>query len=349
MKLYYPKNYLLKTFVGIAILLVVIAFVAKSPHGEPPEDNIALASNTAGENSVKAQSKSVKSVDTAVPTKPESITPLLTEDQIKELILKENPALLNDTLSDFEKVNILREWVFKTIPAYYGTNLGIEKYAGVSSSINIPFNKRFRIYQNGEAGAWCSGSAAALLDTYRLFGYETYEIDYGEVPASTHAIVLVVINYNGKKILSVQGGYLNFTLVDSLGNPLDYFEILQRLLKKEADSIYISNGKQELKPILYNPSDIKVGEKINRITSSGNMIVLEKFIPTDFEKAGKIFLAKTGYPENLLYLQLFPFNAWAYDYNGTQKILNKARELTGTWCYDDGCHGLSEINPYTFE
>jgi len=69
---------------------------------------------------------------------------------------------------------------------------------------------------------------------------------------------------------------------------------------------------------------------------------LEKFVPTNFEEAGKIFLAKAGYPQDLLYLFLFPFNAWAYDYDGAQKIINQARELAGTQCYDNGCQGLTK-------
>lgn len=265
--------------------------------------------------------------------------PQLTSQEIMKIIVDENPELKSGQLSEFEIVNVLREWVFRNVPVvFYYSELRIENYKNVNSAINIPFEERFSIFRNGEAAAWCSATARTLSDVYNLFGFESYVIDSGDImesdPQATHVITLVKINYSGRKILSVQDSYFNYSLVDINDRPMDYFEFIEYLKDRRVDLVYKKEGQDKLKPRL-----IALGEEEKlipeKVFKNGNKLVLETFELPDFEISAKDFLLKNNFPDNLFYLHLFPFGAWGTNYEESQNILKKARVLTGTWCHSN--------------
>ncbi|MDP2633041.1 MAG: hypothetical protein Q8P25_04970 [Candidatus Curtissbacteria bacterium] len=271
----------------------------------------------------------------------------LSDREIVKIIVDENPKLKDGDLNEFEIAVILREWVFKNVPVvFYNENLRIENLLNVSSANQIPSAEKLYIFRNGKAGAWCSATAITLADIYRLFGFESYVIDSGDIihefPQATHSITLVRIKSDEQRIYSVQDAYLNYTLTTKEGKPIGYFDMLNYLKNRQVDLITVKYGKEKLKPRLV-ASGLEEELIPEKVFENGNKIVLEEFNLPDYEINGREFLMKEGYPNNLLYLQLFPYNAWGADENNAQNILRRARVLTGTWCYIDGqCFGLSD-------
>ncbi len=269
------------------------------------------------------------------------------DEEIINMILTDIPQLKKgNQLSEFEIVNALREWVYANVPVVSDTKLLLTTIENTSSAANVPLGRRLYDYKNGLAGAWCAGTAATLSDIYNLFGFETYKIDYGDIyknsRKATHAITLVKIKDKDKNILSIQDAYFNQIYVDRLGNPLDYFEMLELLKHQKADQIIVMPGQNQLKPRLI-AKDVKIDSTPEKIYPNGNKLIRQEFTLPDFEIAAKDFLVKQKFPANILYLNSFPYNTYGKDLVKTVSLLNRARAISGTWCYSDGnCLGLSD-------
>ena len=281
-------------------------------------------------------------------------TPELTDEEIVKRIVDETPALKdNEAVSQFEIVSAIREWTFSNVPVVFSdAELFVETVGGVTSAVQIPLSQRLSLFETGEAGAQCGATATTLRDIYELFGFEAFTVNAGQVadkpPQPTHILTLVKINHDGREILSVQDSFFNYTLVNRDGNPLDYFEMLSLLKQKRHQDFYPLLGSAEFKPRL-----IAKGTEENvtaeKVFANGNKLVSERFIlPEDlpgYDAAATEFLTQHGYPANFLYLHLFPFGMHGRDYVEYNAILNKARVITGTWCYRSGeCWGLEEVN-----
>lgn len=271
---------------------------------------------------------------------------ILSDKEIIRTIVNETPSLkYPNTLTDFEIANAIREWAFKNVPVvFYNAELRVEDKEKVSSAYRVPLGKRILMFREGEAGAWCSATATTLSDIFNLFGFESYTIDIGDIynneKKATHSLTLVKIRHEGKEILSAQDAYLNYTVIDSTGSPLDYFDILALLKKQEEDQVVFQYGAEQQKPRLVAKNTT---EKINpeKTYANGNMLVRENFSLPDFEASAKDFLLRRELPQNLIFLNMFPYNSHGNNRQEAESILNKARAITGSWCYSSGeCLGL---------
>ena len=155
-----------------------------------------------------------------------------------------------------------------------------------------------------------------------------------------HSVALVKINEGGKEIWSVQDAYLNYSLAGSENNPLNYYEILDLLKKREGFRVVYQYGAEKQKPRLVAKN---TQEKIKpeKIFVNGNMLVRENFSSPDFDFYAKDFLNKRGLPQEIVYLNMFPYNSYGKSHTEAEAILNRARAITGSWCYGNGqCLGL---------
>lgn len=138
---------------------------------------------------------------------------------LKQLVIKDYPQLENKNISDFEKVNYIRQWAFQNILWHVIPSLDNKKefkfYSKNAAQI-------FSAYYRKEGEVLCGGSAQSLMKLYEDFGYQAYTMDMG-IPGTTvtHVVVLVSIEANAKKVLSIQDPTFNLTYVNNYGNPFD--------------------------------------------------------------------------------------------------------------------------------
>lgn len=263
-----------------------------------------------------------------------------TDKEIIEWIVSEVPVMRDYSASQFEKVNALREWVYTHVPVVVNQpELTIENVKKTTSASNIPLSERLYLFDSGIAGAWCSATATTLRSIYRLFGFEAYDISFGDVPGkvATHALTLVRILEGDHEVLAVEDAYFNYTLTDKEGRPLDYFDLLRLLRGRNESQVKLLYGSERDKPYLEG-KDIKAQEEVEKVFANGNKLIRKPFILPDFDKAVSDFLLSYKLPDKLLYLQLFPFGVYGKDKEQAQLILNRAKRMTASWCYEDeGC------------
>lgn len=267
----------------------------------------------------------------------------LTNQEIIQKIISESPILKNNQQkSEFDTVVAIREWVYNNIP-YTEDGMLLENAFRVPSASEIPLNIRLNIFNNGMAGATCGGTAQTLRDIYRLFGYESYLLNMGNISEkgspATHVVTLVKIKNKSTDLYSIQDPYFNYTSVDSNGEPIGYFELLNYLKNKSTKDISMY-GKNQLKPRLLKEENNKLAYKVEKQYPNGMILVrlpfyLEKNVLLFYERMTQ-FLKKRGYPENLIFMYLFPFQIYGDNIQEAEMLLNRARATSGYWCFPDG-------------
>lgn len=252
----------------------------------------------------------------------------LSDFEFKDLILKEVPVVSQD-VSDLEKVTALREWVFLNVPTSDSSLI-------INNLSNIPPNSiqgriRIQIFREGLAGAWCGTTAQTLKKVYDLFGYEAYNVNQGDSSeADTHVISIVNINHQGKQLFSVQDAYLNYYLSDLDDNPLSYFKALTLLKARRDKDIKIQWGKLDgrYKKLYLLPKGTK-SNSVYKTFDNGNIVELRKFDGYfDLLERFKPLLTKSDYPNDFLYVYLFPFGLYGKDGEKAQLLLNIAQRIT---------------------
>jgi hypothetical protein len=156
---------------------------------------------------------------------------------MKEIVQKEVPVVLNRHISDFEKVNKIREWVNEQ--TIWGTL--------PDNEINTMINKKtslemYKYYLSHTEKAYDCGSYSVFLHKiYQLFGYESYIYDMGKDNQFRHTVVLVWIKDEGKKKLIIEDPSYNITYIDIKTNPLDYFQFIE-YLKNDKKRVFLKKS-----------------------------------------------------------------------------------------------------------
>jgi len=221
-------------------------------------------------------------------------------------------------LSDWDRASLLRHcaavhavWSSETCLLERDPSLGFYRLG--ASSI-------FRAFRNRQGGAMCGGMAYALMKLYHDFGYESYIVDMGKPEYETHVVVLVRVEHDGRRLLSVQDVLFDTSLVETDGKPIDYFETLHKLRNLRHDDINMSPSREWAvqRDIIIRSNEVGHFPWIllskgftaldgDRRLYQGSMSY--QLYESACEKAQKFksFLEHEGYPRNMLYIYLFPF------------------------------------------
>jgi len=111
---------------------------------------------------------------------------------------------------------------------------GVEAYLSAADFdvyTNSVSNTLYRLGKE-QKGFLCAGAAYNLKFLYHLFGYRSYVMNYGWPGSFTHVITLVEIEHKGKRLITLQDAFLNMTIVDKKGEPIDYRSLIEELLIK---------------------------------------------------------------------------------------------------------------------
>jgi hypothetical protein len=232
---------------------------------------------------------------------------------LKEMIYQEIPELRSETMDDFTRVNLLREWAFRNIDWGIGSTLRPSEYFSQSAPAV------FSWYFQDRAGTFCGGAAYALKKLYHLFGCESYTIGFGNLNVMTHTSTLVRIQHEGRSVLSVQDVTFNFSYSDAAGNPYDYLNLLETLRNSRHDLIFTIEGTDHVRETVVSARS-ELGNyrqfletdfsQVERISSGwlkfNSMLTYERFNDVYGPQINP-FLAAEGYPQDTLYLYLYPF------------------------------------------
>ena len=235
-------------------------------------------------------------------------------EKLKERIDKDLPAL-NEHISDFEKVNLLREW------AYANIDISSTK-ALLAQDNNYLFNSNngyllFSAFSEDRGGVWCYGAAIALMRLYIAYGFNASILDYGKLGVMTHVVTLVKINHDRRQRMVIQDATFNLTYVDPDGVPYDYHEFVKVLKKRQRDKIRVLQSHSKSGDFLLHPGDVIrdynhiIAEDAKPILVMDNGIQkyrselsLQSFNNKFGPRINK-FLIKKGYSGDPIYLFLF--------------------------------------------
>lgn len=223
---------------------------------------------------------------------------------LRNLVLADYPQIEDDEMSDFERVSLLRQWAAGATD--WSNREGLldrpsttNPYAGSFHFYSQDAATIYAAFMEDKGGVWCDGTAYALAKLYELFGYRAFRIGFG-VPSSdaTHVVTLVEIEHRtgGRKILSVQDAYFDFTYVHADGEPMDYFELLDLLQSHRDGDVTIVGSSIPI------PHDFLYFEN-GYVRKTESVYFLENFEEQCRTELNS-FYEERGFPQNILYLHL---------------------------------------------
>ncbi len=265
-------------------------------------------------------------------------------------IVKDFPQFIQPNLSDWEKVILLRRWTYRHVRRALTSSCLLDANAS-TGYYNKDAPELFYAFNHDQGGVWCGGTAHALMMLYRQFGFVCHSVDMG-IPASTdftgltHVINLVEIHHRGKALMSIQDGYLNVTYVDNTSNePLDYFDLLTKLARREHQTIAIKGQEYESKVDALSEPEAQLAPQILwawngeepefTLTPSGLKkqsleftwdLFSENYLDSrDFNQ----LLAEKNCPTEGIYLLLFPFAIYG-KHPEADSLLKQAQSIVAT-------------------
>jgi hypothetical protein len=251
---------------------------------------------------------------------------------LKELVTREM-SLREPGLTDWEIVNRLREW------SYANTDVATESALLDKDPAFEFFNRSageiFAAFFQDRGGVWCGGAAYALMELFRLFGFQASLLDYGKSGVMTHVVTLVTIRHDGAPRTVVQDPTFNLAYAAGDGTPFDFFELLGALTRHQHERVRAVRGSREGGDALVHPKDaafpfdhvvdanaqpVQVME--NGVRKYQSRLSLER-VEHQFGGPIRTFLRKEGHPGNMLYLFLYPLAG------SDQSLVDTAKRMTG--------------------
>jgi hypothetical protein len=146
---------------------------------------------------------------------------------------------------DFEIVAAVRAWAYRNIDR-------VDSSEGLlpQDHHETSFGELVERTALDEGGLFCGGTAQVLKGIFDALGYSAHTYNFGfEGTNLTHVTTAVEISHAGKKLLSVQDGFFDFTLMMD-GAPLGLHEALDLLGDRQASRIQIVEDTEGCKPTL---------------------------------------------------------------------------------------------------
>ena len=141
-----------------------------------------------------------------------------------------------DETTDFEKVNILREFVYRNSVFANGSEmlLDINNYLGTEKNEKKQVQNLFNVTKERIGGFYCEGFATILTLLYRSMGYEAVNLSMAVDGENSHVLTLVKV----KELWIVEDATFNQVYVKQNGEPLDIREIIFYLLFRRRRKSY---------------------------------------------------------------------------------------------------------------
>ena len=162
--------------------------------------------------------------------------------------------LLNEKkiLDDFEITGRLRNFVYKNSiwdeDAFRSE--GNETYK-LKKPIDI-----YLYYKNNLKGGRCDNISYFYQQILNEFGYKNYTYHFGNLNHYNHVLNLIEVKIKNKKKIIVQYATYNLTFLDQQNNPLDFFDLIQLIKKRNFNKIMVSSDNSKRKVLVSQKNKI---------------------------------------------------------------------------------------------
>jgi len=246
------------------------------------------------------------------------------------------------TLSEWDRVCMLRDFSYRH--TNYANQVNGESYRRGKEEVERLYGhvgtleEIYTFFEHDGGGVVCGHAALVLERLYREFGYEAWRVGVGFSPPTenggsfTHMQTLVrIADGDGgerRDIVVLQDPSINVGYVDAESRrPLDYFELLHRLVRREADTVVeggaVADAATRRDPVTIAFADETSVREMAEFASSWNVGPDSTWedlgggkwkwtgprSPETFDRSGdrwwKLQIAAEGLPPDLLYLHLF--------------------------------------------
>lgn len=242
---------------------------------------------------------------------------------LKKVIERDRPQLTQKGLSDWQRTNELREWVHENSDYALSSDIANDDVYEAYKDKSVA--DLFGDYFNDELAVWCYGTANSYVRVCQLFGYQAYVMNIGwndDPNVSTHAVALVSVKVDGKKRWALQDADYNYTLVDKNNALLDFPQAISLLKQKRHEEVYLLQGKAKAREMIATMKQTKGSSwvfsqdasepKLARRTRKGHYVykgqgTLKEFSSSFLTGIYERHLKATGYPKDIRYIFLFPF------------------------------------------
>lgn len=176
---------------------------------------------------------------------------VVANEVLRRLVAQRFPDLSADRVSDWEKVNFIRQWAYENSDLADSSATKLDEQSDVDASDRRAV-ALFGAYFEDRGGAFCGGTSKALSQLYQVFGYQSHVISMGfpGPDALTHTATLVDIMHGDRPLTVIQDAYVNLTYVDLNDGPIDLSELARRLATSEAPQIKILESRPALRDVL---------------------------------------------------------------------------------------------------
>lgn len=232
-----------------------------------------------------------------------------------------------DIDQDLDKFSFIREKTAELIDGGVGVN-DVEKIDDNWSSWSA--ERFYNVFYKDSGTVKCGGASFFLSRVFNSLGYETEIYDMGCPGATTHQVTLV--KNPGDKKYYVEDAFFNSTFVNDAGVKIPFTELLTLLSIKQSQKVHFKQGEFKYKPDFDTTGLYQIRQKlpfvqpiidsIQKRNNNGEQLNRYQLTQIGFQyrcAKSECFL-KGNYPEDVMYLYLFPLE------HNSKKILKLIKE-----------------------
>lgn len=207
---------------------------------------------------------------------------------MRAIVLREVQGLTDFNISDFERVNRIRKWVYE-LSTWGIKPVSYEQRNLINWSTSL---KMYDVFKKSKQAYDCGVYTVFLVKIYQLFGLESYVYDMGKEQQDYHSIVLVWINEWGKRKLIIEDPSYNLTYVDTKNEPMDFFELLRHIKEKNEKKVVIRQDASKGHKALCFPDDLCdiTGKRVEWKSTDGAVVYRNHFDMQKIKKSTPSFL-----------------------------------------------------------
>ena len=192
-------------------------------------------------------------VQTSVSHKRSGIAePVRWEDELARL-----NSILKTLPSDLDKTTFLRVYTGELIDIGLPDDQTNQLYQSIDfESFNL--NKFYGLFKQDKLPAACGVTSYFYIKLLQAFGFKAYQYSFGftQKPYQRfiHSVALVEIDYKGARRLIIQDPYLDLTYRNKDQEPIDFFDFLKLLKKRQYDAIVMDTTTLSTSLLVPDPS-----------------------------------------------------------------------------------------------
>ena len=257
---------------------------------------------------------------------------------LNELIATSYPRIKEDIL-DWEKVEILRQWIYETIP--WGTSSVQLNQTQYQCLFNSTAFQAISMFLQNQGATMCQGAAYTLMRLYHAYKFQSYLLGIG-LPEANHALTLVEITHKYQKLLTVQDPTYNTTYIKPNYAPRDYFDMIRLIKIHKENEVIAQQGENLFSNFIITPEEATDPEYSELANHSSPILLPNGNLNYKLQRPKSTFvvtalsqhqvqviqaLERAGNPPNSIYLFLHLLYIRNHHFKSVQDLTSKATKI----------------------